>query len=140
MAAISDKSELTALGDHEAKTLLAEFGIAFIREMQVDHPADVPAAAREIGFPVVVKGVGENLLHKTDRGLVYLNLADARSVETAVKAICTAAGKALESFSIQPHINGRREFVAGLFRDPQFGPIIMFGSGGATPYVFKIFM
>ncbi len=136
MGSISAKTELTALGDHEAKALLMEFGIPLIREMHVDHPSDVLAAARDIGFPVVIKGVGKSLLHKTDRGLVHLNLADARSVETAAKAICAAAGSELENFSIQPHINGRRELVAGLFQDPQFGPIIMFGSGGVFTEAF----
>jgi acyl-CoA synthetase (NDP forming) len=130
------KSGLTAMKDREAKALLAEYGIPLVQERQVDRPSAVLAAARQIGFPVVVKGVGDRLMHKTDRGLVHLNLTDAGSVETAVTAICTAADKELGGFLIQPQISGRREFVAGLFRDPQFGPVIMFGSGGVFTEVF----
>ena len=69
-------------------------------------------AARKIGFPVVVKGIGKSLLHKSDRGLVHLNLTDAKAVETAVKAITSEAAGDLDGFSIQPQIKGRREFVA----------------------------
>ena len=130
------KSAKHALTDHEAKKLLTDFGIPFIPEAYVDRSSDVAAAAAEFGFPVVVKAIGRNLLHKSDRGLVHLNLSDTASIESAVKAIVAEASAELDGFLIQPQIKGRREFVAGLFRDPQFGPVVMFGTGGIFTEAF----
>jgi acyl-CoA synthetase (NDP forming) len=99
--------------------------------------ADVVAAADSMGYPVVLKGIGAKLMHKTERGLVHLNLADPRAVENALQLISAGAGKDLEGFLLQPHIIGRREFVAGLFQDRQFGPVIMFGIGGVFTEAFS---
>ena len=127
----------TALNDTEAKRLLKKFDITLVHERFVHQQTAVTTAAREIGFPVVVKGVGANLLHKTERGLVHLNLFDAQSVENAVQAITSEAADELDGFLIQPQIEGRREFVTGLFQDDQFGPVIMFGIGGILVEVVK---
>lgn len=131
------KPERHALTDREAKEFLTEFGISFIPEVHVDLKSNVVSAIRDIGFPVVVKGVGKNLLHKSDRGLVHLNLSDAGAVEAAIKEITAEAAGELDGFLIQPHIRGRREFVAGLFQDHQFGPVIMFGTGGVFTEAFS---
>ena len=125
------------MNDADAKELLAKFHIALVPERFVRQQTKVVAAARDIGFPVVVKGVGPDLLHKTDRGLVHLNLFEAQSVENAVQAITSEAADELDGFLIQPHIRGRREFVAGLFQDDQFGPVIMFGLGGVFTEAFS---
>jgi acyl-CoA synthetase (NDP forming) len=119
----------TALSDRDAKQLLDKFEIAMVPARFVGRQIDVSAAACQLGFPVVLKGTGPNLLHKTDRGLVHLNLLDANAVENAVQKIVAEAGAELEGFIVQPQVSGQREFVAGLFRDNQFGPIIMFGVG-----------
>ena len=138
-----DRSDLhpnnqkTALNDTEAKHLLRKYGIPLVQDQFVDRRADVATAARNIGFPVVLKGMGKNLWHKTDQGMVHLNLADSKAVKNAVQAITVRAAKELDGFLVQPHIQGRREFVAGLFRDPQFGPVIMFGIGGIFTEVFS---
>jgi acyl-CoA synthetase (NDP forming) len=68
---------------------------------------------------------------------VQLNLSNAGAVETAVAEITAAASQDLDGFSIQPHIKGRRELVAGLFKDHQFGPVIMFGTGGVFTEAFS---
>ena len=86
--------------------------------------------ARQIGFPVVLKGLGAKLTHKTERGLVRMNLKTAGEVGEAARRVADAAGNDLEGFLLQPMLPGRREFVAGLFCDPQFGPVVMFGLGG----------
>ena len=126
-----------ALSDTKAKEILEKFDIALVPERFVHRNKAVVAAARDIGFPVVVKGVGANLLHKTERGLVHLNLFNAQSVENAVQAITNEAADELDGFLIQPHIEGRREFVAGLFQDDQFGPVVMFGVGGVFTEAFS---
>jgi acyl-CoA synthetase (NDP forming) len=130
------KYKKTALNNEEARKLLEKFDIALVPERFVSPQTEVAAAARNIGFPVVVKGMGANLLHKTDRGLVHLNLLDTNAVENAVQEIVTEAREELDGFLIQPHLKGRREFVAGLFQDDQFGPVIMFGIGGVFTEAF----
>ena len=89
------------------------------------------------GFPVVLKGLGARLTHKTERGLVRLNLKDPGEVRSAAAAVASAAGEDLEGYLIQPLAAGRREFVAGLFHDAQFGPVVMFGLGGVLVEVLK---
>ena len=132
-----DNNKKTALNAEEARKLLEKFDIALVPERLVRRQSEVIAAARDIGFPVVVKGMGSNLLHKTDRGLVHLNLLDAKAVENAVQEIVAEAREEVEGFLIQPHLKGQREFVAGLFQDDQFGPVILFGIGGVFTEAFS---
>jgi predicted CoA-binding protein len=134
---LAHHTEKIALNDSEAKRLLEKFGIALPPERFVSSRSGVVAAAGSIGYPVVLKGIGAKLMHKTERGLVHLNLADSRAVENAEQLISAGAGKDLEGFLLQPHIIGRREFVAGLFQDRQFGPVIMFGIGGVFTEAFS---
>ena len=89
MGVYSAKSEKHALTDREAKEFLTEFGIPFIPEANVERQSEVMSAAGKFGFPVVVKGVGKNLLHKSDRGLVHLNLSDAGAIEMAARCSTT---------------------------------------------------
>ncbi|MEE4265662.1 MAG: acetate--CoA ligase family protein, partial [Desulfobacteraceae bacterium] len=130
-------TEKIALNDSEAKHLLEKFGIALPPERFVSSIADVAAAADSMGYPVVLKGIGVRLMHKTERGLVHLNLRDSSAVENAAQSISAGAGKELDGFLLQPYIVGRREFVAGLFQDPQFGPVVMFGIGGVFTEAFS---
>jgi acyl-CoA synthetase (NDP forming) len=126
-----------ALTEHESKKLLAAFGISAPKEA-VAHDEDAAVcAADEIGYPVVVKGLGADLLHKTESGLVWLNLADGTSVRAACRRIRINADDALEGFLVQPMLAGRRELLAGLFRDPQFGAVVMVGAGGIFTEVFS---
>ena len=118
----------TALTEAESKTILGNYGVPVVAETIAATSADAITAAADLGFPVVLKGIGEGLLHKTESGLVHLNLADEKSVSRAAKTILQAAPGA--KILVQPQIRGNREFVAGLFRDPHFGPAILFGLGG----------
>ena len=124
------KKTKTDLNEAEAKTLLKEFGVPVVPEAAVTTYREAVSAAGELGYPVVVKGLGAALAHKTERGLVRLNLTNPQEIQNAVEAIKSAAGDDLEGFLIQPFMQGKRELVAGLFRDPQFGPVVMFGIGG----------
>ncbi|MBW2606086.1 MAG: acetate--CoA ligase family protein [Deltaproteobacteria bacterium] len=124
------KSSNKALSESESKLFLKEYGIPVINEKVALNKDEAVKAAEEIGFPVVVKGLGAKLLHKTELGLVHLNLADSQSVENAAISISEKGGDKLEGFLIQPQLKGKREFVAGLFQDDQFGPVVMFGTGG----------
>ncbi|MCU0576998.1 MAG: acetate--CoA ligase family protein, partial [Desulfobacterota bacterium] len=106
------------------------YGVPVVRDVLAGTVEEAVAAAMDMGFPVVLKGHGSTLLHKTERGLVHLNLTGKKDVERAARAIEREAKDELEGLLVQPHLTGRREFVAGIFRDPVFGPIVMFGIGG----------
>jgi acyl-CoA synthetase (NDP forming) len=127
----------SALNENESKQLLKEYGVPVVNEAVAINTDDAVKCAISMGFPVVLKGLGANLLHKTERRLVYLNLADPGAVMEAARFIRAEAGDALEGFLIQPQINGRREFVAGMFQDEQYGPVVMFGVGGIFTEAFS---
>ena len=110
----------TALTEAEAKEVLKKYGIPVVEEKVSKTIEEAEIAAEEIGYPVVVKGLGSRLTHKTERGLVKLNLKNKEDVRSAATYIKDAAGIDLEGFLIQPMLEGKREFVAGLFHDKQF--------------------
>ncbi|MEI6608851.1 MAG: acetate--CoA ligase family protein [Deltaproteobacteria bacterium] len=120
----------TTLTEAEAKDLLKSFGIPVVKEISVKTEGDLVNAIISIGYPLVLKGLGSRLTHKTEKGLVKLNLKNKEDVHSAAVYIKDAAGDDLEGFLIQPMLEGKREFVAGLFYDEQFGPAVMFGLGG----------
>lgn len=126
-----------ALTELESKRFLKPYGVPVVDEILAATAAEAVKAARAIGFPVVLKGLGKELLHKTEMQLVHLNLNDAEAVEAAAKAIEKNAGSKLEGFLVQPQVAGKREFVAGMFRDDQYGPVVMFGLGGIFTEALK---
>ena len=83
----SIKSRDKALSESDSKLFLKKFQIPVIEEIIVSNKNETVKAAEKIGFPVVVKGLGAKLLHKTELGLVHLNLTDSQSVEKAVISI-----------------------------------------------------
>jgi acyl-CoA synthetase (NDP forming) len=120
----------SALTEAESKEILASYGIPVVKEATAASAEEAAAIAERFGFPVALKGLGSKLTHKTERGLVRLNLRSRDEIQAAAKLIADSAGADLEGFLVQPMIAGRREFVAGLSFDPQFGPVVMFGLGG----------
>jgi acyl-CoA synthetase (NDP forming) len=119
-----------ALTEAEAKEVLKKYGIPVVEEKAVNTIGEAESTAEKIGYPVVLKGLGSRLTHKTEKGLVKLNLKNKEEVTAAALYIKEAAGNDLEGFLVQPMLQGKREFVAGLFRDDQFGATVMFGLGG----------
>jgi len=118
------------LTEVESKQFLKAYDIPVVEDIVVGNGEEAAAEAERIGYPVVLKGHGAKLMHKTERGLVRLNLNSAAEVRAAAAAMTKAAAEDLEGFIVQPMLTGRRELVAGLFCDDQFGPVIMFGLGG----------
>jgi acyl-CoA synthetase (NDP forming) len=118
------------LTETESKQLLKYYGIPVVEEWVVKTEADAVKQAKKIGYPVVLKGLGTKLMHKTERGLVKVNLQNGTEVRKAARQIIQAAGSDLEGLLIQPMIKAKREFVIGLFNDALFGPVVMFGLGG----------
>jgi acyl-CoA synthetase (NDP forming) len=120
----------TTLTEAEAKEVLKKYDIPVVEEKAVNTIEEAEIEAQRAGYPVVLKGLGSRLIHKTEKGLVKLNLRSKEDVRSAALYIKEAAGNDLEGFLIQPMLVGKREFVAGLFRDEQFGATVMFGLGG----------
>ncbi len=118
------------LSEHESKQILQGYGISVVQETVAETVEDAVIAADQIEFPIVLKGLGTKLTHKTELDLVHTHLKTATEVRTAAGIIQRNAGDDLEGFLVQPHIEGKREWIAGLSYDDQFGPVIMFGAGG----------
>jgi acyl-CoA synthetase (NDP forming) len=138
--AILDKARqkgLSTLDEASSKAILADLGVPVVKESVADSPEEAALAAEKFGFPVVLKGLGSDLSHKSEAGLVHTGLGDGKSVLAAALSIQKAAGDALEGLLVQPQVKGRREFVAGLFFDRQFGPVVMFGLGGVLTEALK---
>src|SRR5207247_9168520 len=97
--------------------------------------------AREIGYPVVLKLLSESITHKTEVGGVRLNLGSPEEVRRAYQAIESSGTSEAGHFSgvkIQPMIRREGvEIIVGSSLDPQFGPVLLFGSGGQRVEVFK---
>lgn len=119
-----------ALTEAESKQILSGYGIPVVQETIAITADEAMKAAEQYGYPVVVKGLGSKLTHKTERGLVCLNITTREEVLTAADKISRSAGNDLEGYLVQPMVRGRKEFVAGIFCDSQFGPVVMFGVGG----------
>ena len=104
------------------RRLLEAYGIPLVREIRAASPADAVEAARELGYPVVIK-TAEPGAHKTEQGGVVLDLGD----DDAVRAAAERIGGAL---LVQPFVRGGTELLAGAIQDPVFGPLVAFGPGG----------
>ena len=122
----------STLSEAASKSLLRAYGLVTPEEHLAGSPEESAAAASAIGFPVVVKLAGERIAHKTERGLVRLGLTDADAVAAAARELLGAATEADGDVAllIAPMVRGNRELIAGMVRDPQFGPTVMFGLGG----------
>ncbi|MEX2626711.1 MAG: acetate--CoA ligase family protein, partial [Ilumatobacteraceae bacterium] len=120
------------LSEVASKRLLADYGLPRADERDAATAAEAAAGAAEIGFPVVAKLCGDSIAHKTERGLVRLRLADTAAVEAAAGELLAAATRddGAVSVLVAPMVSGNRELIAGLLRDPQFGPTVMLGVGG----------
>ena len=120
------------LSEHESKQLLRSAGIAIPEDRLVESADAAVRAAAELGFPVALKLCGRKIAHKTERGLVKLGLGDAAAVRTAAESLLAArrADDGDARILVCRMVSGRREVIAGLVRDPQFGPCVMLGLGG----------
>jgi acetyltransferase len=120
------------LSEAASKELLRAYGVPVLPERTVADADGAVEAAEDLGFPVVVKLCGDAIAHKTERGLVRLGLRDAAAVRDAATQLLAAAGPddGDVELLVAPMVSGTRELIAGLVRDPQFGPCVMLGIGG----------
>lgn len=119
-----------ALSEHESKLFLSQQGIPITREKIVSVENEAVKAAAEIGYPVVLKGSGEDLSHKSELGLVEVDLRNDAEVRTAYQRLTGNRQVRVREVLVQQMVKGDRELMAGLIRDSSFGPCVMFGLGG----------
>jgi acetyltransferase len=135
------ESRATA-GDTEARDILATYGVPLPKSALARNVDEAVAAAEAIGYPVVMKIASPDILHKTDIGGVKLNLASASDVRDAFDLIVYRATRHMPDATIwgcqvQQMVKGGKEVIIGMNRDPQFGPLIMFGLGGVYVEALK---
>ncbi len=120
------------LSEHESKQLLADAGIPIPEERLVSSPDEAVSAAEALGYPIAMKLCGRGIAHKTERNLVRLDVASAEEVGRQAAELLEKRRpeESDAAVLVQSMVSGRRELIAGLTRDPQFGPCVMFGLGG----------
>ena len=123
------------LTTQETRALLAAMKLPLAQGGIAATADEAVRIAGEIGFPVAVKLASHTILHKTEIGGVHLNLADAQSVRNAFESIRARLAQegqpeAMEGLLVQPMLSGGVEVMAGVTRDPLFGPLLAFGLGG----------
>lgn len=124
-----------ALDEVVSKMLLKQYSIPVVEEELTTSVSAAVSAAENFGYPVVLKGVVPTVTHKSDIGAVITNVRDSNTLQAAYTDIISRVGSDLIGIVVQPHIEGKREFYAGLVRDHNFGPVIMFGLGGVMAEV-----
>ncbi len=132
----------TTPSEAEAKRLLARAGIASAPEAECANADAAVAAAERIGFPVVMKILSPDILHKSEIGGVLLNVADAAAVRDGFGVLMDRAKRAapsarLDGVLVAKQLQGGVECILGIHRDPVFGPVAMFGLGGIFVEVMK---
>jgi acetyltransferase len=132
----ADEREVRILDEYEAKKWFKALGLKVVNEIIIRDLDEAIRAAEEIGYPVVLKGRVEGQVHKTEAGLVKLNLWNADHIKRAYQEMVGLEAKP-QSFLMQPMLNGNLELIAGIIRDPQFGPAVMLGLGGVWTEVYR---
>ncbi len=125
----------TNLSQHDAMRVLEAYGLPIAKTEFAKTREEAGRSAKRIGFPVAMKIVSPDVVHKFDVGGVKLDLTSERDVlesfNEIMKNVKSQLPKArLEGVVVQEHVRGGRETIVGMRRDPKFGPLLMFGLGG----------
>jgi acetate---CoA ligase (ADP-forming) subunit beta len=132
------KEGRTTLTETESKQVLAAYDLPVTREVLVSSMEDLLTAAEQIGYPLVIKGSSAEIAHKTESGLIRVDVRNDEEATLAFREIRAAMNGAGDgAVLVQQMIRGQRELVVGLTRDAQFGPCVMFGLGGILTEVLK---
>jgi acyl-CoA synthetase (NDP forming) len=124
------------LDEFVSKQILKTYDIPTVDEAIVADVDECLRAAARIGYPVVMKGLQEGGVHKTELGLVYLDIRNKSTAARTFKILERKMGGRARVL-IQKHVKGHVELILGLLRDPQFGPCVMIGLGGILAEVFQ---
>jgi acyl-CoA synthetase (NDP forming) len=136
------KESRKALLEPEAKTICAEYGVSVNKFSLATNEKEAVAQAEKIGYPIVLKIVSPDIIHKSDAGGVKVNLKTAAEVEAAYKTIIENAKKykadaKIEGIIVQEMAPQGTEVIVGAVKDPQFGQTVMFGLGGIFVELLK---
>ena len=136
------KEDRTSLTELESKQILKEVGINTTEIKLARTKEEAVSHSKELGFPVVLKIVSPDILHKTDVGGVKLGLNNEVDVGNAYDGIISTIKKQepaakIQGVSVQPMARPATEVIIGMSKDPQFGPVLMFGLGGILVEVLK---
>jgi acyl-CoA synthetase (NDP forming) len=130
------------LTEVESKELLKKAGIPIVEAKLARSKKEAVSLSKEMGFPVVLKISSPDVIHKSDSGGVKLGLANATQVGKAYNEIISSIKKTypkaeIQGVSVQPMAPPGVEVIVGMSKDPQFGPVLMFGLGGILVEVLK---
>jgi acyl-CoA synthetase (NDP forming) len=130
------------LTEVESKELLKEAGIPVVEAKLARSKKEAVAISKEMGFPVVLKISSPDVVHKSDSGGVKLGLTNATQVGKAYSQITSSVKQAypeaqIDGVSVQTMAPPGVEVIVGMSKDPQFGPVLMFGLGGILVEVLK---
>jgi len=125
------ESNQTVLTEFESKELLIEIGISIPDQKLTSTKEETVSAAKNIGFPVVLKLMAEDIVHKSDTGAVKLNIKNEEETANAFEELMKIPSQAEKFISVQKMANEPiTELILGMTTDAQFGPALMFGIGG----------
>ena len=138
----SQSAGVTVLPEYAARSLLSAYGISFPKVVRVTRVDEAVRAADGIGYPVVLKVASPDISHKTDVGGVAVGIEDAEQLRAAwermERSVKSAAPSArVEGFEVEAQVQGGKEVLVGVQRDPDFGPIVVFGMGGIYVEVLR---
>lgn len=130
--------QASVIPEHVSKEILGAYNVSIPKGKFVINAAEAPTAARQIGYPVVVKAVSSMMLHKTELKAVHLNIDSDQSVNAVCELMereFSKRSESLEGFLVEEMLPGGTEFIIGLQNDPHFGPVIMLGTGGTLVHL-----
>jgi acetyl coenzyme A synthetase (ADP forming)-like protein len=138
---VRDEGRLS-LGDAESREIMEAYGLRIPRSILAKNVDEAVAAAESIGYPVVMKIASPDILHKSDIGGVRLNIREADEVRDSFDLLIYRAQRYMADARIwgvlvQEMVSRGKEIIIGVNRDPQFGPLLMFGLGGIYVEVLK---
>ncbi|OGO03441.1 MAG: acetyl-CoA synthetase [Chloroflexi bacterium RBG_13_53_26] len=130
------------LTEVESKQVIEEAGINVVKAKLARSIKEAVAVSKEFGFPVVLKVASPDIVHKSDIGGVKVGLTNATQVSKAYREIMTSVKQkepkaTIHGVSVQPMAKPGVEIIIGMSKDPQFGPVIMFGLGGILVEILK---
>jgi acetyl coenzyme A synthetase (ADP forming)-like protein len=120
----------------ESQTLLRAMGIGLAAQQVVTSEDSAVAAARGLGYPVVIKAVGARIVHKTELGAVILGVEDEAAVRAAWRDLSSRLGGMMTGALVQEMVGGGVEMLAGVVEDPTFGPVLACATGGTRAELF----
>ncbi len=128
------------LSEYESKLLLKEYSIPVTKEILIRSKDELRDAIKEIGFPLVIKGCSPEITHKTEMGIVFTNIRSEDEANRAFDQVYEKIkGLKDSAVLVQEMIDGKRELMIGMIRDPQFGPSVIFGLGGIFTEILNDF-